>query len=167
MNKREALRLVLMDALMEFRNTRTPVAGYVAKRYETHGEFFKKAKLETVAERAEMARKLLQNIEALTDSASIPASEYWVVYQKVGDREFCCRHTGSFLKIANSIGSEFTPITMEEYADPIDVDGELTEDEAIALLKSSSMKIAKDPGRTHYTITEWKKCPVVEEVTNG
>jgi len=164
--KLTAIKYVLMDALHEFQNARIPTEEYVAKRYVDHPDDFCTRKLVEVPERHEIAGELLQKIDIILDVLNIPEGEYWVVYKKVGDKEFAYFITGPFERIAHSIYEIYIPVTIDEYAAPIDVDGELPNKEAVKMLGEHALRIAHEEGRLRYIITEWKSVPVVE-VVNG
>jgi hypothetical protein len=52
------VKQIIKDAIGEFRDARTPVDEYVAKRYASHNEAFRQAAIKTVGYRCEVAESL-------------------------------------------------------------------------------------------------------------
>lgn len=170
---RATVKYLLLDALGEFRDRRTPVPAYVEKRYDGHADSFKISKMISVEERVELASELRRRVDDILDVVcGAPDAEYWIIYSRVYKNpldpnsddyeEFAVFAAGTFGEIARSTNDVYIPVTKEEY----DAAGEGVEKLDISVgtrfMTERALKIAKEDGRPHYKINDWKKVPLLQ-----
>jgi len=116
----------------------------------------------------ELASELRNLIDDLLDAVcGSPEGEVWVVYSQVKSpwnsdvTEFAHFAVGSFDKVAQSLNEVYIPISQEEFAAVNDEFEKFEDLKGVDFLRDKAMQIAKQDGRPHYTIEEWKKVPIV------